>query len=108
MVDGLWAGDTSLTKDFSTQVGALGPLLLAWARRLSAWRTACRRARAQHAFFPLNTNTWGRTRTHVHMYACNAPRPSQVYRMQLLGFNAVRLPFSFKDFSLPGRTDYSQ
>ncbi|KAI8476670.1 MAG: glycoside hydrolase superfamily [Monoraphidium minutum] len=48
MVDGLWAGDTSLTKDFSTQV----------------------------------------------------------YRMQLLGFNAVRLPFSFKDFALPGRTDY--
>ena len=31
---------------------------------------------------------------------------TQVYRMQLLGFNAVRLPFSFKDFSLPGRTDY--
>lgn len=26
--------------------------------------------------------------------------------MQLLGFNAVRLPFSFKDFALPGRTDY--
>lgn len=48
MVDGLWAGDSSLTKDFSTQV----------------------------------------------------------YRMQLLGFNAVRLPFSFKDFALPGRTDY--
>jgi hypothetical protein len=26
--------------------------------------------------------------------------------MQLLGFNAVRLPFSFKDFNLKGRTDY--
>lgn len=50
MVDGLWAGQTSLTKDFSTQV----------------------------------------------------------YRQQLLGFNAVRLPFSFKDFALPGRTDYNQ
>ena len=49
MVDGLWAGDSSLTKDYSTQI----------------------------------------------------------YRMQLLGFNAVRLPFSFKDFSLPGRTDYN-
>jgi hypothetical protein len=35
------------------------------------------------------------------------PRP-QIYRMQLLGFNAVRLPFSFKDFNLPGRTDYMQ
>lgn len=49
MVDGLWAGKTSLTKDFSTQI----------------------------------------------------------YRQQLLGFNAVRLPFSFKDFNLPGRTDYN-
>lgn len=49
MVDGLWAGKTSLTKDFSTQV----------------------------------------------------------YRQQLLGFNAVRLPFSFRDFNLPGRTDYN-
>jgi hypothetical protein len=29
-----------------------------------------------------------------------------VYRQQLLGFNAVRLPFSFKDWNLPGRTDY--
>jgi hypothetical protein len=48
MVDGLWSGDSSLTRDFSTQI----------------------------------------------------------YRMQLLGFNAIRLPFSFKDFSLPGRTDY--
>lgn len=33
---------------------------------------------------------------------------TQIYRQQLLGFNAVRLPFSFKDFSLPGRTDYNQ
>ncbi|KAF8057110.1 PRY3 [Scenedesmus sp. PABB004] len=49
MVDGLWAGQTSLTKDFSTQV----------------------------------------------------------YRQMLLGFNAVRLPFSFRDFALPGRTDYN-
>lgn len=50
MVDGLWAGYTSLTKDFSTQI----------------------------------------------------------YRMQLLGFNAIRLPFSFKDLALPaGRTDYA-
>eukprot|EP00775_Hariotina_reticulata_P013832 gene13832-13953_t len=31
---------------------------------------------------------------------------NEVYRQQLLGFNAVRLPFSFRDFSLPGRTDY--
>lgn len=31
---------------------------------------------------------------------------TQVYRMQLLGFNAVRLPFSFKDFALLGRRDY--
>ncbi|KIZ06654.1 hypothetical protein MNEG_1306 [Monoraphidium neglectum] len=31
---------------------------------------------------------------------------TMVYRMQLLGFNAVRLPFSFKDFNLKGRTDY--
>jgi hypothetical protein len=33
---------------------------------------------------------------------------TQIYRQQLLGFNAVRLPFSFKDFNLPGRTDYNQ
>lgn len=33
---------------------------------------------------------------------------TQIYRQQLLGFNAVRLPFSFKDFALPGRTDYNQ
>ena len=46
--DGLWAGSTSLTRDFSTQV----------------------------------------------------------YRQRLLGFNSVRLPFSFRDFRLRGRTDY--
>lgn len=110
MVDGLWAGDSSLTKDFSTQlyriqVGARCVRGAGWwpAEAAHAPRpaTACytppqqqRCRRSSPLVDPAPPHPHSQTPVH--------PPP------KLLGFNALRLPFSFKDFALPGRTDYNQ